>query len=114
MIPVALSFLLSGLAAFALLCAFAALVPRVAGDGKSLVSVALQYVLIVAVVLPAIAIAVFGPLWLYEVAFGHPTTKDLCFWLLFGGTVLLVACLIAAATSTVGRRYFSWQSRVAN
>jgi hypothetical protein len=57
-------------------------VPRVAGDGKSIVSSLLQWIIIVAV-MAAIAIAVYGPLWPYEVTFSRPTTKDhrFCFFL---------------------------------
>jgi hypothetical protein len=109
----ALSFLLSGLAAFALLCAFVALVPRFAGSGKSIMSVVLQYILIAAVVVPAIGIAIFGPLSLYEVIFSRSTTKDQRFWLLLGGSLLLVICLFSALRTAVGRRYLLWQSRVA-
>ena len=113
MILAALSFLLSGLTAFALLCAFAALVPRLAGSGKSIVGVLLQYFLIAAVVLPACGIAIFGPLTLYELSFIRPTTKDQRFWLLLGGSLLAMICLFSALRTGVGRRYLSWQSRVA-
>lgn len=113
MMLAASSFLLSGLAAFALLYAFVALVPRLASSGKSLMSGLLQYILIAAVVAPAIGIAIFGPLSLYEVSLGRPTTKDQRFWFLLGGSVLFVICLFSALRTAVGRRYLSWQSRVA-
>lgn len=113
MMLAALSFLLSGLAAFALLCAFVALVPRLAGSGKSITSVLVHYILIAAVVVPAIGIAIFGPLALYEVIFSRPMTKDERFWLLLGGSLLLVICLFSTLRTAVGRRYLSWQSRVA-
>ena len=113
MMLAALSFLLSGLAAFALLCAFVTLVPRLAGRGNSIMSVLAQYILIAAVVVPAIGIAIFGPLSLYELSFSRPTTKDQRFWLLLGGSLLLVICLVSALRTAVGRRFLSWQSRVA-
>jgi hypothetical protein len=113
MMLAALSFLLSGLAAFSLLCAFVALVPRVAGSGKSIISGLLQYILIAAVVVPACGIAIFGPLSLYEVIFSRPTTKDQRFWLLLGGPLLAMICLFSTLRTAVGRRYLSWQSRVA-
>jgi hypothetical protein len=113
MILGAISLLLAGLASFAMLCLFLALVPHLARDGKALEGLLLQWLLIVCIVMPAIATATFGPIWLYEVAFNRPTMQDHRLWLIASGIVVLVLCFLGALQSAVGKRYSSWRSRVA-
>jgi len=108
-----ISAVLGGFASFAMLCLFLALVPRLARDGKSTRSFLVQWLLIVGLVLPAIAPAIFGPLWLYEVAFDRPTTADHRLWLIPAGIVVLVFCFLGAIHSAIGKQYSSWRSRAA-
>jgi hypothetical protein len=111
MILAALSFLPAALVAFAMLYAFVAFVPRLFGNGRSLWSFLLQWALGLAVVVPVSGVALFGPLWLYEVFFSRPTTKDSRFCFLLGGAALLATCLVAAFRSEAGKQYSSWDSR---
>jgi hypothetical protein len=113
MIQFALPVLLAGLASYALLCLFLALVPRLAGERKSVVSFLLQYLLILVLVVPAIAAAIFGPSLLIELTANESRTENQNAGLIVVGSVLLVGCLIAALRSPAGRRYTSWRSRVA-
>lgn len=110
MILALLSLLLSGLASFAMLWLFLAWVPRLAGDGKSIGSWLLQWVLIVSVVMPASVTAIFGPSWLYEVAFSRETTKDHRYWLIVSGLVVLALCILTALRSAAGKRYSLWRT----
>jgi hypothetical protein len=113
MTPVLLSLLFAGLASFAMLCLFFALVPRLAADGRFISSALVQWLLIAALVFPAIAAAIFGPSWLYEVTFSRATTKDQRLWLIIAGVGLLAVCVFCALQSSPGKIYSSWRTRVA-
>jgi len=104
--------LLAGLASFALILVFLALVPRFAAADKSGTGALIQWCLILALVIPAIFVSALGPLWLFEVTADGPTTREHRFWLLVCGAVLLAVSFLGAALSPVGRRYSVWRSRV--
>jgi len=104
------SLLIAGLVTYAMLVAFFATVPRVVDGRSSTASFVLQYLLIALFVLPAIAVAYFGPLWLLQVPFDRDTTKDERFWLIIGGILLLGIAFVGAVRSSVGRRYSQWRS----
>lgn len=107
-----LSYLLAGLTAFAMLFAFAALVPRLVSDRKSVANFFLQWTLILALVVPATIAAILGPLWIYAAFFNHDTTSDHRVWMILAGGVLLAFCVLAVLRSAPGRTYSSWRSRV--
>ena len=113
MIPALASILLSGLIAYAMLFAFFATMPRVVAGRSTILGFALQWLLILVLALPAIAVAYFGPSWLYEVLFGRAATKDQRLWLMLGGIALLGFCFFIALRSSAGRRYSQWGRRVA-
>ena len=113
MILVMLSLSLAGLTCFVLLYLFFWLVPRLSGEGKSFASFLMQWLLIASVVIPAIATAIFGPLWLYEVALIRATNVDHRLWLIASGSILLVLCFVAAVRSSAGKRYSSWRTSIA-
>ena len=113
MIVALLSVLIAGFASFAMLYSFFALVPRFAGDGRSVSSALIQWLLIASVVIPAIAVAFYGPIWLYQVAFSRATTEDQRLWLILAGIGLLAVCMLGALRSPAGKRYSMWRTRVA-
>ena|SRR5689334_19245061 len=104
------SILISGLVAYAMLIAFLALAPRVAAGRSSIRSSSVQWLLVAALVLPAIAVAYFGPSWLFDVPFGQAATKDQRFWLIVGGIALLIICFLVALRSSAGKRYSQWRA----
>lgn len=114
MMPALTSLLLSGLVAYAMLVAFFELVPRVAAGRSAKLGFLLQWLLIAGLVLPAIAIACFGPNWLYEVPFGRAATEAQRSWLIIGGLTLLVTSFLVALLSSAGKRYSKWRSRVSS
>ena len=105
-----LSLLLSGLMAFSFLCLFFALAPRLAGKPQSILGWLVQWALIFALVLPAVAAAFFGPMWLHEAMFAHTATQQERLWLLISGLVALPLCFVAALRTNVGRRYLLWRA----
>jgi hypothetical protein len=113
MIPALASMVIAGFVAYAMLFAFFALVPRVVAGRASILGFSLQWLLIAVLVLPAIAVAYFGPSWLYEASFGRTATKDQRLWLIVGGIALLVVCFLVALRSSAGKRYSQWRRRVA-
>src|SRR5436190_23114106 len=108
MIPALVSLVLSGLLAFGMLSAFFALVPRVVADRSAGLSFTLQWFLVAVLALPAIAVAYFGPIWLYEVPFARVTTRDQRHLLIVGGIALLGICFLFALRSSAGKRYSQW------
>ena len=110
MIPALASLVLAGLAAFGMLIAFLALVPRVVARRPGIFSFTVQWLLIAIVVFPAIAVAYFAPSWLYEVPFGQVATKDQRFWLILGGIALFAGIFLVALRSSAGKRYSRWRS----
>jgi hypothetical protein len=112
MVAALLSVLIAGFASFAMICLFLALVPRLAGDGKSVSSALIQWLLIASVVMPAIAVAFYGPIWLYQVVFSRATTEDQRVWLILAGIGLLAVCMFGAFRTPAGKRYSRWRSRV--
>jgi hypothetical protein len=112
MISLLISFLIAGVAAFALLTIFMSLVPRLVKEDKSLSSFLIQWALILILVVPAMFGAMLGPLWIYQVLFEQDTTKDDRFWLILGSCALSVAWFLAALRSAPGRAYLSWRSHV--
>ena len=113
MIAALTALLLSGLVAYAMLFAFFALVPRVVPVRASILGFSLQWLLIAVLALPTIAVAYFGPSWLYEVPFGRAATKDQRTWLIISGIALFGICFVIALRSSAGKRYSQWRSRVA-
>jgi hypothetical protein len=106
------SFLIVGLAAFAMLTMFMALVPRLVNDDKSVASLCIQWALIFTLVVPASFGAILGPLWMYEAIFDQGMTKDDRVWLILAGCALSLLWFFAALRSAPGRAYLSWRSRV--
>jgi hypothetical protein len=109
---IVLSLFLAGLASFGLLGLFFLLVPRVVGERASAASSLLQYVLILALVVPAIAAAIFGPGLFFELTANDAATKDQRTWLIVGGIASLCVTCVAALRSPAGRRYSAWRARV--
>ena len=114
MIPALASFVLSGLVAFGMLFSFLALVPRVVVGRSTALSVILQFFLIGILVLPAVAVAYYGPSWLYEAPFGQVATKDQRLWLIVGGIALFCGCAAVALRSSAGKQYSKWRGRPPN
>lgn len=113
MIEVVASIALPGLMTFAFLYVFLRLAPRLAARRATTVSFLTQWLLILVLVMPAIAIAILGPSWLFEVLTQGATTKESRAWLLLGGVLVLAVCCFAAIRSPTGRRYSAWRSSVA-
>src|SRR4051812_48815589 len=101
-----LSLVFAGAASFAMLYLFFALVPRLGARRRALTSILIQWILIASVVIPAIAAAIFGPIWLYQVVFNYATTQNQRLWLIASGILALVLCFLAAMRSAAGRRYW--------
>jgi hypothetical protein len=108
-----LSFLIAGLVSFAMQWIFFALLPLLAVDGQPISPFKLKWQLVVPVLIPATAIAIFGPCWLYEVVFGRDTPKDQRLWFILAGVGLHVACMHGALRSPAGKRYLLRLNRVA-
>jgi hypothetical protein len=113
MLKVIASIALPGLTTFAFLCLFLWLAPRFAAGAAASVSFLTQWLLILVLVMPAIAVAILGPSWLFEVLTQGAITKVGRAWLILGGVLMFVVCCFAAIRTPTGRRYSLWRSSVA-
>jgi hypothetical protein len=114
MVQALTSLILSGLVAYAMLIAFFALVPRFAAGRSPILAFSLQWLPIVVLALPAIAVAHFGPSWIYEVPFGRTATQDQRTWLIIGGLSLLGISFLVALRSSAAKRYSKWRAESPN
>jgi hypothetical protein len=108
-----LSFLISGLVSFAMEWLFVRMVPLLSVDGQPVSNFKFKWRLVMPVLIPAMAIAIFGPAWLYEVAFGCAMKKGQRLWFILSGVGLHVACMHAALRTPAGKRYLLRLSRAA-
>jgi hypothetical protein len=97
-----------------MLFSFFALVPRIVANRSTALSFILQWLMIAILVLPAIAVAYFGPSWLYEAPFGQVASKYSRLWLIVGGVALFGGCFVAALRSSAGKQYSKWRGRPPN
>lgn len=105
-----ISVLFSGILSYSLFLIFFKLVPWFVSGKNPIERFLLHWLLIICIHMPAILIALLGPLVLCLEGFNLTTTENERLGLFVSGAFLLVVCVIVGLRSPAGKRYLSWNT----